>query len=315
LFLFIGGIVLLCRLNHLPMFVSGSLLVFIVFYSYSLSWDIHVGNVTEIQIGMLAFLIFLHHGFMNRVRIVTAGLFGALFVLFKPTLYLLPIGIFCHYFLAKQMRWVLWWGTGILIGTTLAIISVYLTFGGACSWLDWYYVGLPVVNVPHWVARTLIARVFGVTFAMGHMELFIGAQFILFGWMLMVLRSWYQRGGSVQAGSYFVISMSTAIYILSGRLVHAQYFLLVTPLMILSLNGILTEAWTRGPSLFLSVFRSLMALVGIFYVSGKLGFSHDYHNVAYVGTLLLFLHNIWLFSISSPLRYRLLTNDIGLKDC
>jgi len=93
--------------------------------------------------------------------------------------------------------------------------------------------------------------------------------------------------------------MCIAINLLSGRCEWVHYYLLMIPLAILSIKGIISEEWPKACFSVPSMLRVLMALAGFALIIRKVPL-HSYYKDAYYGTVLLFLHNIWIFNTMSP---------------
>jgi len=231
----IGGVFLICRLFAFSLPRALLLTAVIVGLSEPLRSDIALSNVSQIQLAMIAILLLLalRAGSMRRDSLV-AG-FAAFMVAFKPNV--LPLAgvlLFTQVADGAYRRALI--GAAIFVGTlTVLVIFSSIVFGSARCWLDWWQSlhGLEsVLDEPittSFSLRSLIRASFGSAAANIFSIAVVATTF------LAIFLTRRAAGGSNTRVCY-IIGIGCALPVLAAILVWLHYFLLCTPLLLLSLR-------------------------------------------------------------------------------
>ena len=144
-----GLLVMAHLVGHGP--AAALLLLAFVAYSFQpLNADIRVGNVNQIQVGVIgAYLWLSSRDDVSRAQIA-AGVLLALLVLFKPNLLpVLPVLAAC-WALRGRRRKLARQAAGLALGAVLGALLPVLAFGGLAAWRDWlvYLTALPAEKIP-----------------------------------------------------------------------------------------------------------------------------------------------------------------------
>lgn len=131
------GLFLIGRLLRYPPTTTLLLLAFVTLAFQPLKSDVRVGNVNQIQLGMLAAYLRLAGGpDRSRAQIAAGALLGAA-VLFKPNLAGIVPLLAVSWLLHGRYRKLILQGAGLAAGVAAAVLASALLFGSLGAWSDW----------------------------------------------------------------------------------------------------------------------------------------------------------------------------------
>jgi hypothetical protein len=235
LIVYLIGLVAMARLLRFPWPLS---LFTILLFSGTFephAHDVWVGNLNQIQIGMIAFLLWSLKISNRNTAGLFSGILFAFLLLFKPSVlyvFVLLVGVRVvvrdFHFLKKFF--VSFMGSAVVIG-----ICSGLFFGSLSIWTEWF-VGI----------REMLGgeRYFFLTF-LGHilqkppMALFFSLGIILVAFPLSVLWRTGAHRFPVKAEmrDEFFVALGLGIYLLAGNVIHSHYFMLSIPLLLVVWQG------------------------------------------------------------------------------
>lgn len=240
----IAGVLLLGRLLGLSPTTVLIILAALTQAFEPLRSDVRVGNVNQLQLGMLAAYLWLGSR-PDRSRFqVAAGTVLALAVWFKPNLAaIVPLVVLCG---ALERRWdrLMRQGAGMAGGTVLALGTGAFLFGTLRAWRDWLTI---VTTLPPEIgqlgagnfgpARLLYERL-GIT-ASPYLALAVMASAVACLWRGSISRRAAPPSGSEAAGAMrdvAVVGAGCLVYLLSAPVVWLHYLLLALPAALAALS-------------------------------------------------------------------------------
>jgi len=233
-----GVLVAARRLGHGP---APALLVlaFVGLAFQPVHSDIRVGNVNQVQLGLLAAYLWLSaRGDRSRPQ-AAAGALLALIVLFKPNLLpVLPL-LAAGWAWRGRRRKLALQGAGLAAGALVALVATWAVFGSVSVWAHWlsYLGGLPPAKIPLSYGNVGLGRILFETVD----EDFSLALAVL-GTGVALFCTW--RGRSARAGTAgsaaledgAALAAGVLVYLLSAPIVWTHYLLLAVPAALLPLR-------------------------------------------------------------------------------
>jgi hypothetical protein len=150
LVLFAAGLLVLARRAGADPVVAMLVLAFVAWAFQPLKAEVRVGNVNELQIGLLAAYVWLSSRTGRSRAQPLAGALLALTVAFKPNLLPLVPVLAAGWFLRARRRQLALQCAGFAAGAAVAALLPLLTFGSLQCWRDWidYLSALPAEKIP-----------------------------------------------------------------------------------------------------------------------------------------------------------------------
>ncbi len=241
--------------------------------------DIHVANVNQIQLGLLAAFLWIRLKSGRPWREPCSGLLLGLGLAFKPNLLFVAVVLGIAWAFQGRRRELIATGAGLVAGLLAAFAVASLFFDGAACWAQWFAAlrALPRAIIP--VAAGNYAM--GIPLSQG---LGFDASWALFVAFLgaTVVALWRGRKRPADLGA---VAAGCLLYLLCAPLAWLHYYLLALPALIF----VLRHAAGSRPML-----RGLLAAAALTAISlepllGVVSFSRDPRLVLLgLGTLLLF---------------------------
>jgi hypothetical protein len=240
-------------------------LLFLAFVAHSfqpLKSDIRVGNVNEVQVGVMAAYLWLaSRAEGSRVQVV-AGAVLALLVGFKPNLLPAVPLLAAGWFLRGRRRKLALQAMGLAAGAVLGGLLPLLTFGTLQAWPDWltYLAALPPSTIPLGYGNMGLGR---LLFEAAGVDV---AALLAAGTMAAVLASlWRSRPRSADqppvpaaVEDTALLGAGSLVSLLSSPMVWLHYLLLALPAVLVLLR---THS-SRGRALW-PLLLTVLALVAI----------------------------------------------------
>ena len=254
------GLLALARRAGLDGTMGALVLAFVTLSFQPLKAEIRVGNVNELQIGLLAAYLWLSSRDGSRAQIA-AGALLALTVVFKPNLLaVMPVLAAC-WFLRGRRRKLALQGVGLAAGAALAALLPLLTFGSLACWPDWmaYLAALPPEKIPLRFGNMGLPR---LLFEATELELSIPLAAATLIAALACLRRGARPGPetppSAAVEDMAAVGAGCLVYLLSSPMVWLHYMLLALPAALLLLRP--HPGGTRASQRFA---LTVLALIGL----------------------------------------------------
>jgi hypothetical protein len=303
LLVYLAGLVAIARLLRFPWPLA---LLAVPLFSGTFephTHDVLVGNLNQLQIGMIGLLLCaLKIPGKGRAGLV-AGVLFALLLFFKPTVlyaFLLFVGFkvmarefhFLKAFAASFM------GTALLIG-----LSSGWFFGSMSIWVEWFFGINDVLGGERYYALTFLGHVMQSP----PTALFFALGIILVALPLGVLIKTGPEEFPVETElqDEFIVGLGLGIYLLAGNVIHSHYFVLAIPLLLVMLRGTEVFRGEEGPRDYLmpalASLAYLMICGNFFQLLLPMEVRFDISFWSYLGILILVGSSI--YRIVSFTRY------------
>jgi hypothetical protein len=233
------GLLAIARLAGLDVTTAALLLAFVAYSFQPLKSEIRVGNVNQLQLGLIALYLWLSSGGRRGRRQLCAGALLALMVAFKPNLLPLPPLLAAGWFLRGRRRKLALQAMGFLAGGALAALLPLLTFGTLAVWPDWltYLSALPPEKIPLRFGNMGLARL--LLEATG-LDLAVPLALAALAAVLACLWRGARRGaGEPRAGrveDMALVGAGCLVYLVASPMVWLHYILLALPAAIVLLR-------------------------------------------------------------------------------
>ena len=236
-----AGLLLLARLLGLRAALGLLVLAFVGYAFQPLKSDVRVGNVNQLQLGLVALYAWLSsRPERSRLQVAAGGLLGLL-VLFKPNLApLVPLLGACWFWRRRRAK-LARQGAGLAAGLAVAAAATLLVFGSIGVWPRWldYLNGLPPAKIPLSYGNVGLGRI--LFEAVGEDLSPLLAPLALAAALFCLWRSRLRgpaEAGAVPAAVEDVSALAAGIlvYLLSAPIVWTHYLLLVLPAVLLLLR-------------------------------------------------------------------------------
>jgi hypothetical protein len=236
LFAYMTASYFLARLAGMSCATSAVFTVFATFSYWPLKADIRFGNVTQLQLGLVALFFSLIRGRGIEIRYLFAGLILAFTVLFKPNTIFAAALLVGTWILLLEREKIAWFSLGGLIATAVAAWLPRHLFGDACSWDGWKQNFSSMALKPYWVRDSLPSLVFRTTNTVLHRTLTMLMIMGIF-WIVMKGSPAFRMAAKYKSGTAalwkrdaHIFSLGLGMSLLLDPLVHGQYFILVLPM-------------------------------------------------------------------------------------
>ena len=236
----VAGLLAIARLvGHGPA-LALLVLAFVAHSFQPLKADIRVGNVNEVQVGVIAAYLWLSsRDDVSRAQIA-AGALLALLLLFKPNLLpALPVLAAC-WSLRGRRRKLARQAMGLAMGALLGALLPLLAFGSLDAWRDWlaYLTALPAAKIPLQVGNMGLSRLLFEALGVDLSPLLATAS------LAAVLACvWQGRRRAADAPTppaavedTAAVAAGALVYLLSAPMVWLHYLLLALPAVLLVLR-------------------------------------------------------------------------------
>jgi hypothetical protein len=236
-----AGILIVARLLGHGAALALLMLAFVAHSLQALKADIRVGNVNELQLGMIASYLWLSSRDEAARAQVAAGALLALVVLFKPNLLpIVPALAAC--WLAERRRSKLTrQAIGMAAGAIAGAVLPVAVFGTVAAWPNWlaYVTALPPAKIPLRFGNMGLAR---LLFEATGLDLWLPLAFVTLGAVLACV--WWGRRRDdeppARATSWddtAAVAGGCLVYLLSSPMVWLHYLLLAVPATLALLPG------------------------------------------------------------------------------
>jgi hypothetical protein len=256
-----AGLLVLARSAGLDATVGLLLLAFVAHSFQPLRADIRVGNVNELQIGLLAAYVWLSSRDDRSRAQLGAGALLALTVAFKPNLLpVLPVLAACWFLRGRRHKLALQ-SAGVASGAVLAALLPLLTFGSLRCWSDWiaYLSALPPEKIPLRFGNLGLAR---LLFEMTEVDLSVPLAAASLLAVLACLRRGARRDPhplpAAAVEDMAAVGAGCLVYLLSSPMVWLHYMLLALPAAL-----VLLRPPAGGSRASFRVALAVLALVGL----------------------------------------------------
>ncbi len=239
------SILALCTSFRYPFIASLlAVLVYLEWFEPLLS-DIRVGNVSQLQLGMLALYLWMQ-GRTGRRRHLIGGMILGLGLMFKPNSIFVVVMLSIAWLINRRFLNLLEEYLGIGLAALGALVASSAYFGTAAIWLDWLD---SLKNMPDRITTIqmgncsfsrLIADVAGL-----ELGPYIGAGLVTLA-AIYLWRSSRKRQTADSTGvkdralefeeDALMVGIGCLIYLLAARLVWLHYLILVIPLVLFLLR-------------------------------------------------------------------------------
>jgi hypothetical protein len=229
-----------------------SLIALVVYAFQPMHSDLRVGNVSQLQLALLAVYAWLGAG-GGATRQVGAGAVLGAAVAFKPSIVVIAPLLFAWWALAKQWRRLLRQAAGFALGGLVAVLLGALWFGSLHAWTDWLAAlgsaGLPAMAVESGNVSVLAVTKRWSGVALGGLPAVATSLAVLAA--LWVRRKSVRTGGRAEAEApavedVLLIGAGCLVVLLSSPLVWLHYLILALPAVIVLLRP---QARWRWPAL------------------------------------------------------------------
>lgn len=248
-----AGLVVLGRLlGHRP--ALALLVLALVTLSFQpLKADVRVGNVNQLQLGVIAGYLWLSARADSSRAQVAAGAVLALLVLFKPNLLAAVPLLLATWALRRRHRKLLWQATGLAAGVLVALALTTLTFRTPAAWAEWlaYLSSFPPEAIPLRYGNIGLARL-----ARERLDVDASLPLAAAGMACALWCLWLGRGRAVASEprtdaieeDATALAAGCLVFLLSAPMVWLHYLLLAVPAAIVLLrgDGRATASWPRG---------------------------------------------------------------------
>jgi hypothetical protein len=241
-FVYLLSIVVLGDLLKIPRLLAIFLVVLLTEYFGPFRLDVMEGNVNQLQVGIVALLLWLRSRKKTIGVEALSGLVCGLLIMFKPNM--APIGIFLlgATLLLRSIRPALIVAGAMGLGVGFGFGLPLILFGRVCNWEQWRAAFPQFVFTPEYFYRSFLGQFFN---AHSLAPFFILAAVLAATPFLL----WIARSGSAKASrpveqaeltgtdSRFILEhlwlgLAVCVYLLGSTLVHYHYFLLIVPFLL-----------------------------------------------------------------------------------
>jgi hypothetical protein len=304
--LYVAAVALLCWLLGYSLPTCLLAISYFTFAFAPLRWDGLVGNVNQIQLGGLVVCLWLQRSVRRPWHHVAAGVLLGLLIAYKPNLLFVPLGVVLVRLIDEDFA--LCWRLvgGLAAGGALGFLGGAAYFGGAESWVRWRASLVEVINLPPRVSdgnsslSQIAFELFGHDLAWVTMSA---------GLVALAAALWRGRPARVRdrpppaAGRLSAFDRRTllasllpaAITLVFARLAWPHYFVLLTPLLLLTLRPAVMTNGVRKSAARVFLYRTTAMACLLLYMTGATPADAPYAQALLfdVAALLLFLLGTW----------------------
>jgi hypothetical protein len=269
------AIVALCRWLDYSLLATFAAIVGFTQWFEPLRSDLRVGNVNQIELGLLVLSLWLLRKHTWRPHAFLGGLVLALSLMFKPNVLVVPIMLGVSWLINRRFEQLARVGVGFVTGCIAAIGVSALLFGSIAPWGEWV---LALTNLPdsittvsqgnYAIART-IEDLSGVRLSGILMAATLAAAVILVWIGRRKPEAGLGRPNQTPQQAWFddllMLGVGAVIYLLAGRLVWLHYLVGTIPLTLLVLRPLRSDAVTSETEI---VVRRALAAVALIAIAG-----------------------------------------------
>ena len=301
------SIIVLCEVLGVPRLLALFLAVLLTEYFAPFRLDVMEGNVNQIQVGTIAFLLWLRSRKTGAWVELVSGLVCGLLIMFKPNLAPVAIFLLGGTFLLKSIKPALLQAGAMGLGTAIGFGLPLVLFGKVCNWEQWRAAFPQLVLLPRYFYRSFLSLFFHVQSLPPFFML--GALLMIIPFLLGALRGG-SRGNTEQGGQdkkeamdshlnpdHLWMGLGVCVALLASTLVHYHYFLLIVP-------GLLILFRTSGPICGFSSLKELrwmpLGLIVFLLMASRVSLTGEGNDLfdsdwrlAYIGTLLLYIFGFY----------------------
>jgi hypothetical protein len=298
------SIAVLCGLFRIPRLpaIFAVLVLTLLFGPFRL--DVMEGNINQLQVGAIAFILWLQSRKRRRGTEFASGLGLGLLLMLKPNLAPLLVFFFMGSFFMSRFKTALWQIAGVTVGILFGLALPVLILGRVCTWSQWLSAFPNMVFTPNYFSRSFLGNFFGAK-TMAPFLVLAGALVVLpfVIWAvrakLFPLRSgWFGKieksagAEAVFSAGHLMLGLGVCVYLLASPLVHYHYFTLVVPILLFTFRredgesggSSLNELKRAGVGLAVCI---LMGIRAQYIGDGGLPFEVEW-TLAYIGVWILY---------------------------
>jgi hypothetical protein len=312
---YVAAVALLCRLLGYSLPAALLAISYLTFAFAPLRWDAVVGNVNQLQLGGLAVYLWLLTRARRPWQHLAAGALLGLMIAYKPNLLFIPLGPVLVGLIDKDFAMCRRLVGGLAVGGALGFLGGAVYFGSAASWFRWRDALVEVLDVPPGVSDGNFS-LSQVAFELSGYNL--AWAMLAAGLVVVAVALWRGRPARVRDGqppeaagasafdrrSFLASMLPVAITLVFPRLAWPHYFVLLTPLLLLTLQS--TMMTTAARKSFTRAFLyGAPAVACVLLLTGAAPADAPYARAVLldVAALLLFLLGTW--EVASPPARRL----------
>lgn len=250
---YVISILAFCCFFGLPFVPTILLLVLFCSYFTPVASDIHVANVNQLQIAMIALFLWLQRKSFAYSTIISGIVLGAA-VMFKPNIAMAAVLISISWFINRHYVKLGMLFLGISCGIALALAAAGVFFGSSACWTQWFHIVHGLLNT----ARDISQGNIGLAAVIYNAASFnVSTAFVVLLIAIFSFAIWRRRQRSCRKSDtaakkdnsnpdlFFyetaaAAGLGLAFMLLSARLVWFHYYILIIPLALLLLRSSVT---------------------------------------------------------------------------
>jgi hypothetical protein len=268
------SIAVLCGLFRIPRLpaIFAVLVLTLLFGPFRL--DVMEGNINQLQVGAIAFILWLQSRKRRRGIEFASGLGLGLLLMLKPNLAPLLVFFFMGSFFMSRFKTALWQIAGVTVGILFGLALPVLILGRVCTWSQWLSAFPNMVFTPNYFIWAVRAKLFPLRSGwFGKIEKSAGAE-------------------AVFSAGHLMLGLGVCVYLLASPLVHYHYFTLVVPILLFTFRrkdgesggSSLNELKRAGVGLAVCI---LMGIRAQYIGDGGLSSEVDW-TLAYIGVWIIY---------------------------
>jgi len=133
----LAGILAMGRVFGYPIYVSLIAAAVVIGTSQALFSDVRTGNVSELQVGLMALFIVMRARWRTARGTLAAGVLLGLSVAFKPNIALVPVPLIVLWLIDRRFSTLVRQVGGMALGGVIALVIGTLAWGSIQPWFDW----------------------------------------------------------------------------------------------------------------------------------------------------------------------------------
>jgi hypothetical protein len=229
----IAAIALICQLLNYSW--TATILAITVLWGWGQAYqaDIFAGDVGQIQLLLIAFVMWIEMRLRTHVGDYLAGMAIAKIVLLQPQLFSIPVLLGVIWLAARDPRRAVRHGIGFLVVAFSVLVFSSVRFGTPRCWIDWFAAAHALsIQHPQTVADNCsLAQIVREHLGSATSILFVGATRAT----IVILAGWFGHKGSDDAmKNYITISLACALPLLVWPIAWQADFVLAVPILLLA---------------------------------------------------------------------------------
>jgi hypothetical protein len=294
LFVILISLITLCRLFELSPAETMIMICLLTLFSEPYMSDVRVGNVNQIQVGLLTLFLWLKRQSQWSGSDVFGGFVLGFAIMFKPNISLVAVFLIAIWLMDKQYKIILMQSFGFALSAFAALLISRHYFGSFECWTEWLKTMKTIdawhisISMGNYSLSRLILEWNGSDISM-----------ILLICLLIVtiVLAWFGRShssGKTDVGFHreaLAVGMGCVIMLLVSKLAWLHYYILTIPLLLyLFRQDKSSESHspiTRLRKIMVMVVIVLYSLEPILYIIGKESSAAHYAVIISTGTAIL----------------------------